>query len=137
MNLVFVYGTLKRGFQNHDPYMAGLAFRGRHRTVERFPLVTFGVFLTPCLMNAPGEGHRIWGEVFEVPDDRLPAMDGLEETHLPDGYRRRVTAVEPEAGGAVFDAFIYLRDPIHVTDIRSDPVAEYLFDPTYVAPHLR
>ncbi|MCR9254837.1 MAG: gamma-glutamylcyclotransferase [Alphaproteobacteria bacterium] len=137
MNLVFVYGTLKRGFQNHSPYMDGLPFKGRHRTVEMFPLVTFGEWLTPCLMNDPGKGHRVWGELFEVPHDRLPAMDHLEECHLPDGYRRLTTHIEPEAGGEPFEAFVYLRAPHFVVDIRSAPVEEYHFDATYVAPALR
>lgn len=134
MNHVFVYGTLKSGFQNHSPYMDGLTCLGRYRTLESFPLVTFGRYHTPCLMNDPGRGHRVYGELYPVPDDRLPAMDHLEETHLPNSYRRLVTAVEPADGGAPQEVYIYLRAPEHVTDVRSEPVPEYAFDPTYIAP---
>ena len=36
---LFIYGTLKRGYPNHDEYLADEKFLGEYRTIERFPLI--------------------------------------------------------------------------------------------------
>ncbi|GMH09131.1 hypothetical protein Nepgr_010971 [Nepenthes gracilis] len=83
---IFTYGTLKRGFPNH-PLMQDLMasgdadYLGRYRTVEKFPLVC-GPFRVPFLLNLPGLGDRVWGELYAVSNQGLARMDELEGTSL-------------------------------------------------------
>ena len=82
MQRVFVYGTLKRGFPNHEVGLAGQRFLGRFHTAEAYPLVVAGRWFSPVLLAEPGHGHRVHGEVFAVGDDVLTDLDRLESTHL-------------------------------------------------------
>ena len=59
--LVFVYGTLKRGFGNHSVMKrAGGEFVSCGRTVERYPLVVSGL---PYLLDIRGQGYQVEGEI--------------------------------------------------------------------------
>jgi len=129
-HLVFVYGTLKRGFPNHH-YMAGARFLGEARTVERYPLVVGNQWFTPYLMPEPGVGHRVKGEVWEVPEAMLPSLDELESVHLPTGYRRQRIEVEMASGG-LHEAWVYLRERRHIAMIHTAPLDDYQ-DRRYVA----
>ncbi|XP_010525057.1 PREDICTED: putative gamma-glutamylcyclotransferase At3g02910 [Tarenaya hassleriana] len=80
--LVFTYGTLKRGFSNHvvmqDLIRSGDAsFRGIYQTAEKFPLVC-GPYRVPFLLNIPGSGHRVTGELYAVSPRGLARLDELE-----------------------------------------------------------
>ncbi|MEZ5856637.1 MAG: gamma-glutamylcyclotransferase family protein [Hyphomicrobiaceae bacterium] len=130
-HLVFVYGTLKRGFPNHH-YMAGARFIGMARTVEAWPLVVGNQWFSPYLLPERGVGHRVTGELWEVPESMMPALDELESVHLANGYRRERIGVEPEDGGEVRDAWAYLRERRFITTIHSEPMADYQ-DRRYVA----
>jgi len=137
MHRVFVYGTLKRGFPNHDGAIADLPCLGRFRTAQAFPLVVGGDWFSPYLIDEPGEGHRVFGEVFEVDDEGLEALDRMEGTHLPVGYRRISIAIEDKHGAATFDAWTYVKDRETIRGIHSDPMEEYAQDPRYVSPSKR
>ena len=56
MHRVFVYGTLKRGFPNHDAWMKDYPCIGRFRTCVAFPLVVGGKWFSPYLIAEPGVG---------------------------------------------------------------------------------
>ncbi|KAA3468540.1 AIG2-like protein [Gossypium australe] len=78
-NLVFTYGTLKRGFSNHvllqDLMRTGDAvFKGSYQTVEKYPLVC-GPYRVPFLLNMPGSGHRVTGELYAVSSRGLARVD--------------------------------------------------------------
>ena len=81
--LVFVYGTLKRGFFNHhilasSNYNEGaVSFASLARTVECFPLF-LDYYRIPYLVDRPGVGGRISGELWQVDDPTLAALDELE-----------------------------------------------------------
>ena len=82
--LIFTYGTLKRGFSNHvllqDLMRTGDAeFKGTYRTVEKYPLVC-GPYRVPFLLNMPGSGHRVTGELYAVSARGLARVDELEGT---------------------------------------------------------
>ncbi len=128
---VFVYGTLKRGFPNHH-YMAGARFIGMASTVEAWPLVVGNQWFSPYLLPERGEGHRVRGELWEVPEAMMPALDELESTHLPNGYRRERISVIGEGGGEHRDAWAYFRERRHIATIHSEPMADYQ-DHRYVA----
>ena len=132
MHLVFVYGTLKRGFPYHEIGLAGARFVGRCRTVEAYPLVVGGRWYSPILIAEPGAGKRVFGEVYEADDEKLAQLDALEGTHHPAGYHRDRLAVEPVAGGSRLDAWSYFKHRSKVDIIHDDALEEYHLDPRYV-----
>ncbi|XP_019200401.1 PREDICTED: putative gamma-glutamylcyclotransferase At3g02910 [Ipomoea nil] len=82
--LIFTYGTLKRGFSNHgllrDLIDSGdAAYLGDYQTAEKLPLVC-GPYRVPFLLNLPGSGDRVWGELYAVSARTLARMDELEGT---------------------------------------------------------
>ncbi|MFT4099733.1 MAG: gamma-glutamylcyclotransferase family protein [Burkholderiaceae bacterium] len=129
--LVFVFGTLKEGFPNFATNM-GKRLPGVFLTRQRYPFYLVGERHSPWLINLPGEGERILGQVFEVDQAALDAMDRLERITEPDGYRRIVVEVESSAAGEtkVVAAFAYLKQPQHyvATEVRSGPLSEYTLE---------
>lgn len=124
-HLVFVYGTLKRGFPNHDPLMTGERLLGLYRTLEALPMVISGQWFSPVVFPERGVGERISGEVYEVDDAKLAQLDKLESVHLPTGYIREELTVEPVAGGGPVAAWIYMKPRDRVAMIHSSYLADY------------
>src|SRR4051812_338878 len=73
-HLVFVFGTLKEGFPNFATNR-GQRVPGRFTTRAKYPLYLVGERHTPWLMDHPGVGMRVAGQVFRVDDATLAAMD--------------------------------------------------------------
>ena len=98
MARVFVYGTLKQGQPNHhrmlDPANGHAHFLAPARTLDRYPLVIAGDNHIPYLMNLPGEGVRVWGEVYRVDERMLGFLDAFER--VPAMYQRTVVRLEVE-----------------------------------------
>lgn len=92
---VFVYGTLKRGEPNHfwlTKKENGVSqFLVKGKTVLRFPLVIGTRYNIPFLLNKPGVGHHIEGEIYEVDDAMFANLDVLEE--YPKYYDREHQAI--------------------------------------------
>jgi gamma-glutamylaminecyclotransferase len=114
---LFVYGTLKRGFPLHAVGLSGQRFVGMYRTVVNYPMVVAGPWFTPMMLNEPGRGLRVYGELYEVENSRLAALDAIEHIGEP-GNSRASIEVEPIEGGASYDANVYfkareLANPIH------------------------
>lgn len=87
---LFVYGTLKQGFPNHH-LNRGRRLPGRFVTCQAYPMYVVRLPAedrAPWLMNLPGQGHCVTGEVYEVDAADLPAIDRLEEVGQPTGYER-------------------------------------------------
>ena len=137
MHRVFVYGTLKRGFPNHDAWLKDYPCIGRFRTCDAFPLVVGDTWFSPYLIAEPGVGVPVFGEVFELDDRGLEVLDGIEGTDVPCGYRRIGIAIGDAEGGAPFDAWTYVKDRAAIEGIHSGPMAEYALDPRYVPPAKR
>lgn len=112
-SLVFVYGTLKEGFPNFH-LNPGQRMPGTFRTRQPFPFYVVQLPLedrAPWLVNSPGEGMPVEGQVFEVDAATLHAMDAFEEVGLPTGYVR--VELELEAVDAVGDlvrAHAYMKE---------------------------
>ncbi|KAM5275355.1 gamma-glutamylaminecyclotransferase isoform 1-T1 [Hipposideros larvatus] len=87
---VFVYGTLKRGQPNHkvllDDANGCATFQGQGHTVEPYPLVIAGEHNIPYLLNLPGHGHRVAGEIYTVDERMLRFLDEFED--CPIMYQR-------------------------------------------------
>jgi gamma-glutamylaminecyclotransferase len=126
--LVFVFGTLKQGFPNfavNQGRRVGSAFR----TLERHPLLLVGERHVPWLIDSPGLGERVAGELYEVNAAALAAMDELEGVGRPDGYHRKGLRVQAATPGddAVVLAHVYMKraDQVVEANVQIGPLAEY------------
>ena len=78
LNVVFVYGTLKRGLYNSKFLSTGgAALIGTAQTKTKLPLVT-DEYYVPYLLQMPGMGKSIQGELYAVNDEVLGKLDELE-----------------------------------------------------------
>lgn len=127
---VFVYGTLKKGFPNHDNYMESATELGNYRTIEMYPLVLCGARYVPCMICSPGDGYHVEGELYEVDDECLNRIDALERIQDSDGYRRQVIRVSSSERihQDIREALAYLMPPEHATDRRSNCLKTYGID---------
>lgn len=101
--LVFTYGTLKRGFSNHvlmqDLIRSGDAsFKGVYQTLEKYPLVC-GPYRVPFLLNKPGSGQRVTGELYSVSPRGLSRLDELEGISRGHYVRQPIRLAAKEEGG--------------------------------------
>ncbi|KAG5523852.1 hypothetical protein RHGRI_030747 [Rhododendron griersonianum] len=115
-SLIFSYGTLKRGFANHNLMQHLISsndavYLGRCRTLDELPLVC-GPYGVPFLLNLPaGPGrHPIRGELYGVSDPGLARIDKLEGVTVGHYERLPVRLVEDREdgeGGTVVEAEAY------------------------------
>lgn len=131
--LVFVYGTLKEGFPNFF-LNRGRRIAGTFRT--KVPLPLYVVQLpnedrAPWLVDCPGEGLRVSGQVFEIDDATLLSMDSFEEVGLPTGYVRAEVELEStDDSSTSVRAYSYLkrRDQLAHCLSREGPFEEYTLE---------
>lgn len=101
--LVFVYGSLKRGFGNHN-LLEGSKFFGITETVYRnfrmYPL--FGSF--PAVTIATDDAFAIMGELYEVESVTMKRLDVLEGNGSM--YTRRLVSVYNNS--EIVEAWMYL-----------------------------
>lgn len=122
---LFVYGTLKRGYYNHATYLAaaeksGAArFVAQGRTLDKFCLTLVGPRCIPALwdLNKLGEevhgmGRKIEGEVFEISENALEAMDLLEGVVTGHYYRVKCQVhTVGNDGDEMPSCWVYLQEP--------------------------
>lgn len=82
--IIFVYGTLKKGFENHH-FLDGAKFIGNATTKEKYPMVNV-VKAYPYMINQKGKGKIIKGEAYQIDDKILSHLDMLEG--YPEHYDR-------------------------------------------------
>lgn len=83
-NLVAVYGTLKKGYNNYNNYLTSSKHIGGGKTKEKYPLIIKGL---PYLIEKQGVGHNVEVDVFKVSDSVLANLDRLEGH--PSWYMRK------------------------------------------------
>ncbi|MDG2208223.1 MAG: gamma-glutamylcyclotransferase [Pirellulales bacterium] len=104
--IIFVYGTLKRGFPAHTQ-LRGSTFLETARTTSQFTLYNCGAW--PAMV---AEGHgSVNGELFEIPIETLELLDEYEgHPHL---FRRTtITLAEHHAEAWLFDRDIPSEWPV-------------------------
>jgi gamma-glutamylcyclotransferase (GGCT)/AIG2-like uncharacterized protein YtfP len=117
MDAMFVYGTLKRGQDNHH-WLRGARFQGRRRLVGG-RLHDLGPY--PMAVRGTGVIH---GEVYAVSDDDLERLDGLED--VPSLYQRHRLPLDD---GSL--AWTYLGRPEQVRDLPLVPFADWDTTPVF------
>lgn len=129
---VFVFGTLKQGFPNHRA-LQGTRWPGEFVTMERYPLYLVDDRHSPWLVDQSGQGERVCGQVFEVSESALAAMDRLERTTEPDGYLRasiEVERVSSEGASGPVTVFAYLKpaEQFAASIARIGPLSDYTLE---------
>ena len=130
-SLVFVYGTLKEGFPNFH-FNPGQRVPGTFRTRQPFPFYVVQLCdedRAPWLVNSPGEGVPVLGQVFEVDAATLRSMDTFEEVGLPTGYVRVELELEAvdDPEGKRLHAHAYMKEAHQMVVCMAveGPFAEY------------
>ena len=102
--LLFVYGSLKKGFDNHSLLGKYAKRLGKAQTVRKFGMFedSFGNY--PYLINSPY--NKIKGELYQITrKDLLQKIDEFEGA--PDYYQREKIEVKSHHG--INRAFVYIQ----------------------------
>ncbi|MEZ8827058.1 gamma-glutamylcyclotransferase [Vibrio amylolyticus] len=110
MHKIFVFGTLKEGFPNYQTNK-GIRFRNEFVTKENYSLYLIGDRHSPWLVFDSNSSSPVKGQVFEINDEALAAMDKLERIDKPDGYRKFDTTVICLESGDEFTVLAYGKPP--------------------------
>ncbi|XP_072244361.1 gamma-glutamylaminecyclotransferase-like [Leuresthes tenuis] len=121
MTHVFVYGTLKKGqpnnFRMFESSNGKAEFLASAFTTQKYPLVIAGKYNIPFLLNLPGDGHRVHGEIYKVDDQMLKFLDDFES--IPTMYQRTLVKLEVKewtgktdgeerpTPGSITEAYVY------------------------------
>ena len=97
---VFVYGTLKKGFQYHH-LIENSTFNGTAKTKEKYAMYQNDY---PCVVKNEAVSF-IYGEVYSVEDSTLEKLD-LLEGH-PDSYCREQVQVMLDLDSLIMSAWLY------------------------------
>lgn len=110
---VFVYGSLRKGFHNHDRFMVGAKYLKDAETEPIYTMISLGGF--PGVFE--GGDTSVKGEVYEIGLSVLQQLDQLEGH--PHFYRR--TKIKLKDGT---EARIYLyQPPVRDSEIRQFKIA--------------
>ena len=131
MQLIFLFGTLKEGYPNyHSNY--GNRVEGDFFTTDRYPLYLVGERYSPWLINDPGSGEFVQGQVFSVDQSALDIMDSLERITEPDGYQRVQVIVKNDVAMEELVVHIYMKQAhlLNPGEIRMGPLKCYELEHT-------
>ena len=115
MNLVFVYGTLKKGGSNHH-CLKDQKFLGAARTIPGFRLYDLGGH--PGMIPLPEDQAGVIGEVWEVDAASLAQLDVLEGI-AEKIYERVPAKLQPPFADQAIETYLYLRSVQGRPDIGS------------------
>ena len=120
--LVFVYGTLKQGFRNAH-VNGGERVPGGFETLTPYPLHLVGPARLPWLLDRPGQGHPVRGELYRVDAATLVRLDRLERLGETGWYTRIEIDVRAQDDvGRVQRALVYVGCPSRIGDAADAPV---------------
>ncbi|MEY9163002.1 gamma-glutamylaminecyclotransferase [Sinorhizobium fredii] len=134
--LVFVFGTLKKGFPLHR--RRGLAhanFIGLYRTAASYPMLIAGPWFAPMMFFEPGCGLRVSGELYQVDPATLERLDRMESIGRPGNFRRRIRIV-PRRPGRSCRALAYFKARFLAASLHSGYLRSYE-DRRFVPPWRR
>ncbi|MDM9644843.1 gamma-glutamylcyclotransferase family protein [Rhizobium sp. S163] len=129
---VFIYGTLKRGFPLFEKGLHGARYLGDVETIELYPMYIAGSFYGPMMLDRPGEGLQVRGELFEVEEGRLQTLDELEAVGQEGSFRSTVD-VAPVGGGVPTTAIGFMKSEKWLDPLHSGHLSDYQ-DRRFVPP---
>jgi gamma-glutamylcyclotransferase (GGCT)/AIG2-like uncharacterized protein YtfP len=104
-HLVFVYGTLKRGYEFHAP-LADQKFVSLATTEAKYSMFDLGSY--PGLVHDKDGGQAIEGELYLVDDRCLVQLDKIEE--VDSGMYSRETIELQTPTDDLVESYFYLLD---------------------------
>ncbi|XP_067634126.1 troponin C-akin-1 protein [Eurosta solidaginis] len=138
---LFVCGTLKYGQPGHsiltNPGNGYAKYWCRATTVEKLPLVIATRYNIPFLLNKPGFGNYVLGEIYEVDYKMLSSLDNLEDCQ--DVFKREVQDMNIGVGEGTVPCWVYLLQEYPENLLTRPFYASYENSSThpYVMRHLR
>jgi gamma-glutamylaminecyclotransferase len=135
MTRLFVFGTLKKGFPFHSGCLNGAKYLGACRTVKAYPMFIAGPWFAPMMLDKPGDGLRVSGELYEIDQPALTRIDAVESVGKPGNFRISIE-VEPLEGGGSCQAFAYAKSEKVARPVHSAFLAEYQ-DRRFIPPWSR
>ncbi|CAH1404000.1 unnamed protein product [Nezara viridula] len=104
---VFVYGTLKTNEPNHhwlsNTENGNSNYLGEGTTLQKYPLIIGTQYNIPFLLDKPGVGNNVIGEVYDIDEKMLLNLDILED--YPKFYERSVIPIKMKT--EVLDCWTY------------------------------
>lgn len=104
-HLVFVYGSLKKGFFNHDSFLGSSRQLAADVWVDDYALAHLGHFPAMFKMN----NMRVRGEVYEVSSSTLKRLDNLEG--INSGFYTRIRVEVKESPTCKYYCYTYIQNP--------------------------
>ncbi|MBE7184790.1 MAG: gamma-glutamylcyclotransferase [Methylobacterium mesophilicum] len=133
MTLLFVFGTLKRGFPLHSA-IDGARYLGLCQTVSPFPMMVAGHVYGPMMLDRPGRGLRIGGELYEAGGGVVASVEKAENNGDPGNYCRPIEV--RMTGGLVLRALACFKDARLARPRHSGYLAHYQ-DRRFICPKER
>ncbi|WP_244520083.1 gamma-glutamylcyclotransferase family protein [Sinorhizobium glycinis] len=96
--LVFVFGTLKKGFPLHRRGLSHATCLGLYRTATNYPMLVAGPWFAPMMFYEPGSGLHVSGELYQVDPATLERLDRMESIGEPGNFRRSIRVVPLRPG---------------------------------------
>lgn len=124
MTKVFVYGTLKRGFPFFELGLADADFLGAVQTIQPYPMYIAADFYGPMMLDRPGEGLQITGELYDVEPAAMDRLDELESIGKPGSFRSKIV-VEPVGGGVPVETIGYMKTEDWLQPLHSGLIGDY------------
>ena len=129
MHVLFVYGTLKRGFHwNHKYLSRGGKFIARAKTVDKYPLI-MGDCCVPYVIDYDNDdnkdeiGEYILGELWHIDYETLSGLDeyeGVTKGH----YKRKtinvVILIDDDDDGKIIEADLYMKADVDNIDFSNE-----------------
>jgi gamma-glutamylcyclotransferase (GGCT)/AIG2-like uncharacterized protein YtfP len=102
---LFVYGSLKRGEENHR-FLVGQRFVGAARTARNYRMYELDGY--PGMIRDGGPAESVTGELWEVTDACLAELDPFEGVHIG-LYRREPIVLAPPYADLAVETYLYAR----------------------------
>ncbi|KAK9883622.1 hypothetical protein WA026_001795 [Henosepilachna vigintioctopunctata] len=142
LHKVFVYGTLKSGEPNHQKLIEDTGSYRKliclAKTSTKYPLIIASQYNIPFMLYEPGMGNNVEGELYEVDDKVLKALDELEDH--PNFYIREQNEVISLEDSTVHTAWIYFIKSFRKELLEKQMLKNYSNNgsfPKYVTRYLR
>ena len=121
MEYVFVYGSLRKGFWNHEAYLKNSKFIGKGKTKEKYAMYAD---IIPYVVENEKISHIV-GEVYEIDKETLKRIDCLEGH--PNHYIRKKVPIILETGEEL-EAWLYFYPEPYGILVESGDYMDYMGD---------